>query len=71
MYWLIIQGVLLVLKLTETVDWSWWIILLPSIIIGALYTLVFSFIFLVFILAAIGIVSEETRKRIVVKRKTR
>ena len=71
MYWLIIQGVLLVLKLTETVDWSWWIILLPSIIIGALYTLVFSFIFLVFILAAIGIVSEETRRRIVVKRKTR
>ena len=36
-----IQIVLIILKLTNVIDWSWWLVLLPALLPVALVVLVF------------------------------
>ena len=36
--------VFVVLKLTNVIDWSWWLVLLPEMIAISLYTLWFLFV---------------------------
>lgn len=37
----ILTIVFVILKATHTVDWSWWLVFTPELIVGALYALVF------------------------------
>lgn len=49
--------VLLILKLTATVDWSWWIITLPLWLPLA----TFAFAAMVWLLAALGIINRRKK----------
>ncbi len=52
-----IQIVLIILKLTNVIDWSWWLVLLPALLPVALVVLVF---LTVIVALAVGVsVGEE------------
>lgn len=47
----ILTTIFATLKLTHNIDWSWWIVFLPLIVVGALIVLILLFMLLVLGLA--------------------
>lgn len=45
-FWIIIQCLLLILKLTGVIGWSWWVVLLPAIVPAAVIIIAILFILL-------------------------
>jgi len=49
-FWGLLQVALIVLRLMEVINWSWWLVLLPSIISAGIFLIVFG-IALVYVIA--------------------
>ncbi|MEY9978992.1 transmembrane Fragile-X-F protein [Lysinibacillus sp. RC79] len=61
LYLMVLTIVLIVLKLTDVIAWSWWLVLLPAIISFSIYALI---LVMKLVMVMIAVVAVKKRKEL-------